>query len=247
MSSKCIYCGKSPSGYYYQDWRGTVVCQEHKDCIIQCDSCYGFYERAGSDVYQVEKGRFVCKTCIDNEVTLSNLGWTKKQVLSRLSKVGFDDIRDDILNIKIISKEEMNKMNEIATGLHYGWSDICVRGRYNFEQTIFVMSHLNKIHFAKILAHEYLHAWQLQNNIWEYNEYENNHKAKCICEGFAQMGSYLILSTIEHPLAKQLLESMFRDDEEVYGKSFQKIFKRYEEVGWFGIIREARLKQLKID
>ena len=106
MSSKCIYCGKSPSGYYYQDWRGTVVCQEHKDCIIQCDSCYGFYERAGSDVYQVEKGRFVCKTCIDNEVTLSNLGWTKKQVLSRLSKVGFDDIRDDILNIKIISKED---------------------------------------------------------------------------------------------------------------------------------------------
>jgi hypothetical protein len=40
---------------------------------------------------------------------------------------------------------------------------------------------------------------------------------------------------------------MFRDDEEVYGKSFQKIFKRYEEVGWFGIIREARLKQLNIE
>ena len=140
-----------------------------------------------------------------------------------------------------------SRLYEIAAGLHSGWSEVCVRGRYNFEQTIYVMSHLNKIQFAQILAHEYLHAWQLQNNIWEYNEYENNHKAKCICEGFAQMGSYLVLSTIEHPLAKELLEQLFRDDDEVYGKSFQNIFKRFKEIGWFGIIREARLKQLTID
>lgn len=247
MSDRCIYCGKSPSYYYYQDWRGNIVCKEHKSEIIECDSYFGFYDKTDIDVYQVEKDRFVCKTCIDNEVTEDNLDWVKKQVLNMLSKVGFDDIRDDILTIKILSKDLLHQIIANADGVHSGWSDICARGRYNFVQTIYMMSHLNQIHFAEVLAHEYLHAWQLQNNIWELNEYEMNYKAKCICEGFAQMGSYLVLSTIDHPLAKRLLEMIFQSEDEVYGISFQKIFKRLEKIGWFGIIREARLKQLNID
>lgn len=231
---KCCICHKQITGYYYNDWQGNKWCAEHSN-TTKCFSC-GSVLTNPSQYIQVEPNRLVCKNCIANEVTPDNFNWVKQQVINRLIKVGFQDIQCDWINFKVVSKKEMDMLCQNAAGLHTACSIL--------NQTVFVLSHTNKIEFAAILAHELLHSWQMQNNLNEYANYNTDDISKKVCEGFAQMGSFLIYSTIEHEYAKWRLEQMFRYTDEVYGIPFIKIHERFKQIGWYGIIKEARQQKL---
>lgn len=233
---KCFYCNNLIEGEYYVDWKGNAICHKHNE-ILLCDSCGCFIKSTNCE--EVESGRYICNDCLQNEVTRDNFGWIKKQVMLRLYNVGFQDIQCDWVNFRIISQKQMKEdAGEAATGYHTGINII--------DETICVLSHINKISIAETLAHELLHAWQMQNNLTEYNEYGVDDNSKKVCEGFAQMGSWLILDTIDHPYAKWRKDMMFKSEDEVYGIPFQKIYDRYKVIGWLGIIREARQHKLKV-
>lgn len=235
---ECFYCNSLMIGpSYYVDWKGNMACASHAN-IQRCNSCSCFL-KSGMMYKEVESGRYICKDCLNNEVNEENFEWIKRQVMLRLYNVGFQDIQCDWVNFCIISKQQMSEdIGPGYAGYHTGISIL--------NQTICVLSHTNKIDFSSYLAHELLHSWQMQNILKDYQDYSVNETSMKICEGFAQMGAWLIYDTIEHPYAKWSKEMMFKSENEVYGIPFQKIYARFKEVGWFGIIREARQHKLRI-
>lgn len=233
---RCFYCNNILLGQYYHDWLGNKGCASHSD-MLTCASC-GRFLKPGVAYSQIEPERSICKICIANEVTESNFAWIKEQVIRRLCKVGFQDIQCDWVNFRIISQKQMEEECPNAVGYQTGINIL--------NQIVSVLSHTNKIDFAAVLAHELLHSWQMQNNLTEYKEYSQNETSKKICEGFAQLGKYLIYDTIDHPYAKYRKEQMFFSNDEVYGVPFKRLFERFKQIGWYGIIREARQSKLKI-
>lgn len=234
---KCYHCHQALWHSYYQDWMGHKVCATHNDTLT-CSGCLRFLGPK-SEYKEVEPGRVVCKYCLDNEITYENIHAILKWVHYHLCRVGFDDIQTDWIEFKIIDWKEMESLGfSTATGLHYG------PGLLN--QTIYVLSHMQKFIFASTLAHELLHAWQQDNNLDEFHHYGEEPHNTALCEGFAQMGSFLVYDIIEHPLARYMLEQMFYRTDPFYGIAFRKIHARYKQVGWSGIIREMRQHKLKI-
>lgn len=236
----CDFCHKTITESYYQDWKEHHICASHveKRDVVRCDSC-GAYLVGANDGREVEEGRHICNVCLHNEVDQSNFEWVCTQVLRRLYNAGFQDIQPDWIRFKIITRKVMSlTMSEKAAGFHRGISIM--------NQEICVLTHTNKIDLAATLAHEILHSWQMKNQLADYRNYSSSETAKRICEGFAQMGSWLILDTIDHPYARWRRDKMFNNEDEVYGIPFRKIFERYKQIGWHGIIREARCNKLKL-
>ncbi|MCM1317533.1 MAG: hypothetical protein NC241_05080 [Bacteroides sp.] len=236
----CDYCHSHIKGYYYEDWAGHHICSGHVDSgeVPRCDSC-GQYITSRDKCREVERGRHICLACLANEVTDENFEWVLNQVMRRLYNAGFQDIQPDWITFRMVTKKEMsNALSENAAGMHTGVSIM--------DQLIWVLDHSNRIAIAATLAHEILHSWQMKNQLAHYRDYSKSEYAMRICEGFAQMGSWLILDTIDHPFARWRRDRMFDNDDEAYGVAFKIIFERYKQIGWHGIIREARLNKLKI-
>lgn len=186
----CDFCQHSIKGYYYADWAGHHICAGHVDSgeVHRCDSC-GQYITAADKCREVERGRHICLTCLANEVTEDNFDWVLNQVMRRLYKAGFQDIQPDWITFRIVTKKEMSSaLGENAAGLHTGVGIM--------DQMIWVLNHSNKIAIAATLAHEILHSWQMKNQLAYYRDYSKSETAMRICEGFAQMGSWLMLSLI---------------------------------------------------
>jgi len=165
----------------------------------------------------------------------------KKSVLNHLAKVGFADIQPDWVSVSFISKEQMMAECEGASGYHTS-IDI-------FNETIKVDEDQHMSDIYATLAHEYLHAWQMQNKLPEFIRYHENDVFKNLCEGFAQLGSYLIYKSFSENgdwYSKQRLLQMFMDNRPEYGIAFQKLYKRLDLIGWAAIIKEARQHKLVI-
>lgn len=232
-----------------------------------CSSCkeikYRGLTKVGEDCY-------ICDDCMRHSVSEGNKRTYINMVYGLLSEKGFKDIQRDYVTIHVISRDEFAKLfpnNPRAVGMHCGRSTVHnERGRTGFEQDIYVVDSLHYIEFESILAHELLHAWQLQQNIEDYNRYEQEDSRMCLTEGFAQLGCYFIYShyykiacdvlkginanmTVEE--AKKI-KSMCCDsqklnyewDDPAYGIAYKKIWNRMKEVGLEQVIREARLNEL---
>jgi hypothetical protein len=181
------------------------------------------------------------------EILDNCLNW----VLERLYEIGFQDIQRDWVKFEIV--ESLDD----AIGLHFDeGSVVSNRGRYGFNQTIQVVGYLNQIELCQVLAHELLHAWQIQNNLVEYSDYHQDLLSQKICEGLAQMGSYHIYNYIKsHTHEKRLLDYvnykinyMLRSTDSIYGVPFQTIYNHFiklREPKWHSLIKEARTSKLK--
>ena len=262
----CIYCGKPILYEYYKDWKGNKVCSEHYKYITYCRSCFGFVYQNGKEV---ERDRYICSSCLKQEVSSSNMQSHIDYVYKLLHDKGFNDIQRDHITIGIISKNRMRELfhENDAVGLHTGYSQIWNQnGRTGFKQDVYVLSHLHYIIFEAILAHELIHGWQLQQNIADHNGYDDINR-RTRTEGFAQLGTYIVMKRryeeakylYEHSASSEkkarAIEVMnlcrFRlkterdSNDPMYGVAFKKKLERKNKVGWFQLIREARLDLLK--
>lgn len=165
----------------------------------------------------------------------------KKTVLNHLASVGFADIQPDWVSVSFISKEQMEAECEGAAGYHTS-TDI-------FNESIKVVEEQNISEIYATLAHEYLHAWQMQNKLPEFIRYREHDRFKNLCEGFAQLGSFLIFKRFSEKgdwYSTQRLHQMFMDTRPGYGIAFQLLHKRLGVIGWPAIIKEARQHKLVI-
>lgn len=213
-----------------------------------CDSCWSQFNLRKVDE---KTDRYICETCLEHEVTEHNMRPILKRVLVYLAAFGFDDIQMDSITIHIISKDEMLKKYGSAAGLHCGYSTICnEKGRADFHQDIYILEHYNEIRFAGTLAHELIHAWQLEQNITDFNKYNEDDTYRKKCEGFANIGAYVVYKQIyketKSNIAKRYIDQMKAEPDEAYGVAFRQIWERCKKVGRYQIIKEARMNKIQL-
>ena len=95
---------------------------------------------------------------------------------------------------------------------------------------IYMLSDQPRFEFLGTLAHELLHVWQ------------NEHELKLPpmkCEGLCNMGSYLIYSTDNSPIAQHYIKNLKESPDPIYGEGFRYVFAKYEMSGWRGIIQSV--------
>lgn len=145
---RCIICGNTPD-YVYKDFRGNCICTTHK-LYLTCAGCSCFLP-SKARARNVGSDTFLCDSCSKSHVTEDNMETFIRQTMKILYKAGFQDIQRDWITVKIISRTEMNDMIESksAMGVHYEQSpsQLTLRGRCDFDQTVNVLDYLSPIVF----------------------------------------------------------------------------------------------------
>lgn len=210
----CNVCGKMLHGEAYQDWSGNLACKEHNACF--CSSCGRYY---GSKAKEVVPGEWLCETCVNNlpdkagvEKTISYIRTFYKQqgleVTSHIVLKGVTTAQMAHLHSK--QARGFVELPPDADGYH-----------------IVVRRYLSRAVLAMILSHELLHIWQFEHQIFPPD---------AICEGFCNLGSYLVMQSIHTPTAMGQIEMLNGDTDVVYGDGFRKMKEMYEQIGLASVI-----------
>ncbi len=166
----------------------------------------------------------------------------KGVVLNILASVGFRDIQRDWIDVDYLAPDQMQATQPGAQGFHIA-SNV-------FDEHIRVIDNLTWQDLYATLAHEYLHAWQMQNETWDFVNYNNSAVAKNTCEGFAQIGAFVVYQYFgrhQDAYSSKKVLGMLCATDPAYGLSFQELYKRANGgVDWAPILREARKKTLQV-
>lgn len=253
----CIICGKTQP-LMYKDFRGQYICMSHTDAIT-CAGCTCYIADKSRARY-IGSNAYICEKCNRIHVTADNMETFIRQTLNILYDAGFQDIQRDWITIDIVSRRKMAELVNwlSASGVHYEQSPskLSIRGRYDFDQKVSVLDFLSPIMFMETLGHELIHSWQLQNNISDYIEYSQNENAKKACEGFANIGSYIVLDSFDNAkfnteiraFVRHRKDAMLRSTDPIYGISFQKIMNHFPECDkkrWLLLIKAARQSKIR--
>lgn len=243
---ECFICNKPLVGRYFIDGWNHNICESHLDNdAVNCSSCTGFTKKDNI----LPDGRILCNVCMGMALKPDYpIETIKNSVINALNRVGFNDLRTEDISIEIVSAQRLanirrglvnlqNKgltLSKTKTTTSFG----LLTGKHinqTFQHTIYVLTHLTKIEFAGTLAHEMLHAWQVQNGI---------KMSPKMTEGLCNMGSYLMYDTLANSLTKILLKSIHESPDPVYGGGFREVFAIYEECGWTELINKVRENRL---
>ena len=192
-------------------------------------------------------GRVLCKVCMSIAIKSGDsIEAIKTNVINTLSKVGFDDLRVEDISIEIVSAQRLaeirkSPVNLQIKGLTLSMFSASMLGLFTgknqtFRHTIYILTHLTKVEFAGVLAHEMLHAWQTQNGI------EMPPKQT---EGLCNMGAYLMYNRLPSSLTKIHLKTLHESPDPIYGDGFREMHALYKDVGWKELIQMIRNKQIK--
>lgn len=258
---RCIKCNcNAEMTSHYKDWFDNHCCADHlyNKEVFYCSSCGKLHLRDNGRSYP--NGFFFCNDCIGIEVKETDLKRIVPSVIKLLRHVGFEDIIIDNFTCVIGSTDIFIKENMLdASGFHQTIS--CKRDEHGIselKEKIVIREHFSELQFRSILAHEILHSWQARNNLTEFYGYSKTEHNKKAMEGFAQMGSYLVLKDFlrdrpNNRMANWKLENLHQSIDEVYGIPFLKILKQFNNYPgsirqkWYYIIRCAREGKLNID
>jgi len=109
-----------------------------------------------------------------------------------------------------------------------------VTGNACSNHTIIIKRESTPSEFAEVFAHEILHLWQFEHNLY-------NLDIK-VCEGFCNLGAYLFLEQIGTPGARRCMQQLLDNPDPVYGDGFRMMLDVFRRKGWEGAIQV--LKQL---
>ena len=237
---KCYICNRDINGKYYIDQWKHNICASHMDNkeVTTCTSCGAFTtKRPTAD------GRCLCKDCratvVDSKYDVAEcLSYVKNQLVG----VGVDFGSYNVANvpIEIVSAKEIAEVRKTPVSTNnkgVTFTEIQMRGtsRDNMKvvghsHKIYILSDQPCLEFLGTLAHELLHVWQ------------NEHDIKLPpmeCEGLCNMGSYLIYTKANSPVADFYIRNLKESPDPIYGDGFRYVFSEYEMNGWRGIIKSA--------
>lgn len=236
----CSLCNNVINGKYHADYWNNKVCAYHieEGYATHCSSCGAINAKE----YQLEDGRVLCKICHANAVT--NLGQVEKinqKVISDLARVGFNNLKIEDVRVGLLSARELavrRKTNVVDTqnkGLTVSKVSNSLGGmllgaKQKCMHDIYILSHLTRFEFAGVLAHELLHAWQIQNSI---------RLEPPMCEGLCNMGAFLMYSNLASSLTSYYKQNLFDSPDPVYGDGFRYVHSVYEGLGWDGLINKS--------
>ena len=104
-----------------------------------------------------------------------------------------------------------------------------------------MIDNLHELDFRATLAHEYLHAWMMINNIysyyWKFNDLS-------MTEGFAQLGSYLVFTDEGSMIGDKKIEfDLNLYDDSNYGEGYRRIKVCLDYFGWSRLIQKVLNKE----
>lgn len=213
----CLYCGKRIIGKYYYDWAGHTVCEKHFANIVTCASCGQYCDVHAKDIGM---GMKICPHCQKYRIEQAD----SDKVINFIKGIYAQTEVGHITNwhLKMVSAEKMYQLTH----------DKNTRGlaqTVGSDYTIFIYRELSRVAFAQVLAHEMLHIYQYNRNI---------HPAKSLCEGFCNLGSYVVLKAIRTKEANAAIESLKKSPDPIYGEGFRRLLAVYEKGGWHDAILE---------
>jgi len=241
IMNECYICKKPISGRYYVDVFDHKMCEHHhNNDVVHCSSCTGFTTKENP----LSDGRYLCSICMG--LTLKpgdSIEPVTATVIKALNKAGFDDLRQEDITIKVVSAQKLAEIARFPSinlnNKGITLSSVSLKGIFGgqkkFNHEIFMLEYLNKIEFAGALAHEMLHAWQLQNEISMSPKYT---------EGLCNMGAYLMWNTLGSSLTRIYLKNLHESPDPIYGDGFREIYTMYEAWGWKELIENVRANKL---
>lgn len=213
----CLYCGKRIIGKYYYDWAGHTVCEKHFANIVTCASCGQYCDVHAKDIGM---GMKICPHCQKYRIEQAD----SDKVINFIKGIYAQTEVGHITNwhLKMVSAEKMYQLTH----------DKGTRGlaqAVGSDYTIFIYRELSRVAFAQVLAHEMLHIYQYNRNI---------HPEKSLCEGFCNLGSYVVLKAIHVKEADAAIENMKKCTDPIYGDGFRHLLTIYKNGGWHDAILE---------
>ena len=214
---QCFHCGKAIIGKYYLDWQGHALCDKHIKLVTHCASCGAFCNAKAKDI---GAGYKVCSRCqkyrIEREEAQRIIDYIQHiYAHSELGRVMHWHLK--MANAAALLKQTDDRN---ARGLAKAV------GR---EYTIYIFRELSRVAFASVLAHEMLHVYQYTRHLTP---------PKPLCEGFCNLGSYVVLSSINNLEARAAIDGLRKNPDPVYGDGFRAMLALYEQGGWPRCIKE---------
>lgn len=220
----CYICGKRITGKYYTDWAGHCVCESHFATITRCAVCGAFCNKHAKDIGMGMKVCTHCQQCrIEQPEAKRIIGYI--QNLYERTPLG----KISGWTLKMVDANMLFKMSK----------DDKTRGlarAIGEEYTIFVLRELSQIAFAQVVAHEMLHIYQYLRHI---------SPSAPKCEGFCNLGSYVVLSSIKVPgkdsEIQEAIQCLLKDPSPIYGDGLREVLSKYKKGGW-----EAAIKYISV-
>ena len=221
-NEKCVVCGHTPAKgmAYYRDHMGNVACGHHQ--IPVCFACTAMCNPATS--IDVPNYGTICRECasksIDPDIAIRLVEYVHR--FYKKLGMSFPGHKLQLVSVKEmfgLVSEDLGGSVPAALGLAYNKSE----GVYR----ICVLRNLSKIAFAGTFAHEILHLWQYGKHI---------SAPAPVCEGFCNLGEYLLLSTIDKAEAQRRMSNELTDPDPVYGEGFRSLKVLYDAHGWEKVI-----------
>lgn len=218
-SITCNICQKEITGTYSVDYWGNCFHTEHSKEYPKCEYCGRIISKSmtkGSKKY--DDGRDICSICLALTINTINAR-SIQQCYEIVSNIfGYYGITlDKNIPIKLSNKQELKdlqqkrKSNDVL-GLASG-------------DEVYILTGMPIVLFIKVLAHELMHVWTYRNcpNIKDMNSR--------LCEGTANLASYLTLIQIKDNYAKLFIDSLMNDPDKIYGDGFRLALQRYKRAG----------------
>ena len=210
----CNVCGKILLGVAYQDWSGNRVCEEHNNCF--CSSCGRYY---GAKATEIVSGEWLCENCKNNLPDKAGVEKTVSYIRTFYQPHGLE-VQSHVV-LKGVTAAQMARLYSSNA-----------RGYVELLQSsdgyhIVVRRYLARAVLAMVLSHELLHVWQYEHHI---------NPPAAICEGFCNLGAYLIMQSIHTPTAMGQIELLNGDTDAIYGEGFRTMRTMYEQKGLPAVI-----------
>ena len=216
---RCHVCHKQINGQYYYDWAGHSICASHIHNVTKCASCGQFCDNRAKDI---GLGMQICGHCQKYRIEHKD----SDSIIQFVKSIYQDTPIGNITHCKLMMVD--------AETLYKKTKDKNTRGlaqAVGTEYTIFIYRELSRVAFAQVLAHEMLHVYQYTNHI---------NPPKALCEGFCNLGSYVILSAINNKEAKAAIDNLNKSPDPIYGDGFRQILSIYNEGGWQKVINKIK-------
>lgn len=216
---KCKICNNEITSSYIKNEWGEVIHSFHDRILCSC--CNRFVCKGGMSL---NDGRFLCSDCVSTVVKdEKHIELVKKKVLEIFKINGLNDISENI-PIKIVSVDYMAHLTGSGMKSTNQLGFTMTKGYYSLygkklSHEIFMLDWQERTMFAGTLAHEYLHVWQNEKCI----KLESS-----LCEGFCNLGSFIIYKAINSKLSHFLFEQMKKNPDPVYGDGFRKVKEIYD-------------------
>ena len=191
---------------------GSMFTYKHSDLVFcaECEGttgkCYCCGLPLGTQGIELVDGRKICVRCQQEAVLEQrHLESVWKRVRHYLSRKGFPV--NHALKVKVVDRNRLRGIMRAPHGSHE-------MGAFEAKGdtfTIYVLNALPESLLFETLAHEYAHAWQMENC--------PKNQDKMLCEGFAEWLSSLLLQA--RGLTLQLQKMQDRTD--VYGQGYRKL------------------------